>query len=90
MAVDEDRVSVSHLRCWVGTGWIANAMGCLHVSSKGVIPPKELATLITGKVLHPQVHNVVMVVSGSFLGVCVSALSTRIVLDPHMGFQVPF
>ena len=53
MAVDEDRVSVSHLRCWVGTGWIANAMGCLHVSSKGVIPPKQLATLVTGKVLHP-------------------------------------
>ena len=35
-------------------------------------------------------HNVIVVVSGSFLGVCVSALSTSIVLDTHMGFQVPF
>ena len=35
-------------------------------------------------------HNVLVVVSGSFLGVCVSALSTRIVLDTHMGFQEPF
>ena len=35
-------------------------------------------------------HNVIVVVSCSFLGVCVSALSTRKVLDTHMGFQVPF
>ena len=35
-------------------------------------------------------HNVVVVVSGSFLRACESAVSTRIVLDPHMGFQKPF
>ena len=35
-------------------------------------------------------HNIVMVVSGSFLRVCVSALRTNKVLDTHVGFKVPF
>ena len=46
--------------------------------------------MITGKVLYPQVHNAVVVVSGSFLRVCVTTLSASIVLDTHVGFQVPF
>ena len=35
-------------------------------------------------------YNVEMIVSGSFLRTCVSALRARKVLDTHMGFKVPF
>ena len=35
-------------------------------------------------------YNVEMIVSGSFLRTCVSALTARKVLDTHMGFKVPF
>ena len=35
-------------------------------------------------------HNLVVVVSGSFLSICVSTLRTFKVLDAHMGFHMPF
>ena len=35
-------------------------------------------------------HNIVVVVSGSFLSICVPTLRTFKVLDAHMGFHMSF
>ena len=64
-------------------------MNLLHVGKQGVVPSKGLSTMFTRIIHQSQVHSVVVIISVSFLSEGFSTISTNIVLDTHVGFQVP-
>ena len=64
-------------------------MNLLHVGKQSVVPSKGLSTMFTRIIHRSQVHRVVVVISVSFLSEGFSTISTNIVLDTHVGFEVP-
>ena len=64
-------------------------MDVFNVSGKTVIARKGLSTMFTRIILQPQVHSIVVVIPVSFLGVGFSTLAANVVLDTHVGFQMP-
>ena len=64
-------------------------MDVFNVSGKTVVARKGLSTMFTRIILQSQVLRVVVVIPVSFLGESFSTLTANIVLDTHVGFQVP-
>ena len=64
-------------------------MDPFYVSRKTVVACKGLSTMFTRIILQSQVCHVVVVVSVSFLCEGFSTITANIVLDAHVGFQVP-
>ena len=64
-------------------------MDAFYVSRKTVVACKGLSTMFTRIILQSQVSHVVVVVSVSLLCEGFSTITANIVLDAHVGFQVP-